>query len=84
VRGWVHQATLTGRRTFVVEVNEAIMRADPKDSAAQVARLRKGVIGRLRACEAGSAWCEIRVGNLKGYIQRTQIWGLKPNEVVKP
>lgn len=84
VRGWVHQATLTGRRTFVVEVPEAIMRTDPKDSASQVAKLRKGVIGRLRACDAGSAWCEVRVGSLKGYIQRAQIWGLKPNEVVKP
>lgn len=84
VRGWVHQATLTGRRTFVVEVPEAIMRADPKESASQVAKLRKGVIGRLRACEAGAAWCEVRVGNLKGYLPRAQIWGLKPNEVVKP
>lgn len=84
VRGWVHQATLTGRRTFVVEVPEAILRADPKESASQVAKLRKGVIGRLRACEAGSAWCEVRVANLKGYLPRAQIWGLKPNEVVKP
>lgn len=83
IRGWVHQATLTSRRTFVVHGADATLRADPKDSAAAVAMLRVGVIGRLRACEAKSAWCEVRVGGYRGFLRRDQIWGLLPHEVVK-
>lgn len=84
VRGWVHQATLTGRRTFVVKGADATIRSDRKDTASAVAIARVNVMGRLRACEGGSAWCEVRVGNVRGYLRRDQIWGLLPNEVVKP
>lgn len=84
VRGWVHQATLTGRRTFVVKGADATIRSDRKDTASAVAIARVNVMGRLRSCEAGSAWCEVRVGNVRGYLRRDQIWGLLPNEVVKP
>lgn len=84
VRGWVHSATLTGRRTFVVKGADATVRSDRKDTASAVAILRAGVIGRLRACEAGSAWCEVRVSGHRGYLRRDQIWGLLPDEAVKP
>ena len=84
VRGWVHSATLNGRRTFVVKGADATVRSDRKDTASAVAILRAGVIGRLRACEAGSPWCEVRVSGHRGYLRRDQIWGLLPDEVVKP
>ena len=84
VRGWVHSATLTGRRTFVVKGVDATVRSDRKDNASAVVILRAGVIGRLRACEAGSTWCEVRISGHRGYLRRDQIWGLLPDEVVKP
>ena len=34
VKGWVHQATLTGRRSFVLTSGEHVMRADGSDTAA--------------------------------------------------
>ena len=83
-RGWVHQATLTGRRTFMVKDGEATLRSDPKDTASAVAVLRNGVIGRLRSCEAGSAWCQVQTSSHRGYLKRDQIWGVLPNEVVAP
>ena len=84
VRGWVHQATLTGRRTFIVRGADATIRSDRADTASAVAVARVNVMGRLRSCETGSAWCEVRIGNVRGYLRREQIWGLLPNEVVKP
>ncbi len=84
VRGWVHQATLTSRRTFIVKGADATVRSDRRDTASAVAIARANVMGRLRACEAGSAWCEVRIGNIKGYLRRDQIWGLLPDEVIKP
>jgi len=84
VRGWVHAATLTGRRTFVVKGADATVRSDRKDTASAVAIAKVNVMGRLRSCEAGSNWCEVRIGSVRGYLRRDQIWGLLPDEVVKP
>ena len=53
--GWVHQSMLDGRRTARVTGADRELRSEPVDSAAAVARLAPGVIGRLLECEA--AWC---------------------------
>jgi SH3-like domain-containing protein len=84
IRGWVHQATLTGLRTFMVQGEDATLRAEPKDDAAAVAILKVGVIGRIRSCDAGSDWCRMQVGDYRGYLKRSQFWGALPNEVIAP
>jgi len=83
-RGWMHEATLVGRRTFIVQGADATLRADARDDAAPVAILKVGVIGFLRSCKAGSAWCRVRVGDYGGYLKRTRFWGTLPDEVVHP
>lgn len=83
-RGWMHEATLVGRRTFFVQGADATLRAEAHDDAAPVAILKVGVIGFIRSCDAGSAWCRVRVGQHDGYLQRTAFWGALPGEVVKP
>ncbi|MFM7691634.1 MAG: SH3 domain-containing protein, partial [Alphaproteobacteria bacterium] len=84
--GWVHQSTLMGRRSFVVRGapgSEVMLRRRAEDQAQPVARLRPGVVGRLRACEPSSAWCEAQIGEFRGHIRRADIWGVGPNEEVK-
>ncbi|MCA3414299.1 MAG: hypothetical protein INF84_06830 [Roseomonas sp.] len=84
--GWVHQSTLMGRRSFVVRGapgSEVMLRRRAEDQATPVARLRPGVVGRLRACEANNPWCEAQIGEFRGYIKRADIWGVGPNEEVK-
>jgi len=49
VKGWVHQATLTGRRSFIVTGGDATLRRDAQDTAAPVAILKPGVIGHIRS-----------------------------------
>jgi SH3-like domain-containing protein len=84
VEGWVHQVTLSDRRTFLITDKDATLRADTKDTATSVAVLKVGVIGRLRQCDAGSKWCEVQVGGYRGYLRREQFWGLLPDETVGP
>jgi SH3-like domain-containing protein len=84
IRGWVHQATLTGRRSFVVKGAEASLRSEPKDAATAVAILQAGVIGRIRSCAAGSDWCDVQAANFRGYLRRDQLWGLLQGEAVTP
>ncbi|WP_082012267.1 SH3 domain-containing protein [Belnapia sp. F-4-1] len=80
--GWVQRPLLTSRRTFIVQGEERTLRRRPDEQAEAVAHLRPGVIGSLRRCEAGSAWCEARIGDYSGWIRRRDIWGVMPDEVI--
>ena len=82
IQGWVNQANLTGRRNFIIKGADAIVRADAKDSAAIVATFNVGVIGRIRACEKDSEWCQVQSNGHKGFLRRTQFWGALPNEEI--
>ncbi len=85
--GWVHQSTLAGRRTALVRpaggAPEITLRRRGEESAPAVARLRGGVIARIRECAPGSAWCEVQVATHRGYLRRADVWGLLPDEEVK-
>jgi SH3-like domain-containing protein len=82
--GWVHQSNLLpGRRTFLVRPNQAgevELRRRPDPESAVQARLRPGVIGRLRACAAGSDWCEVQARDARGFVRRREIFGVLPDE----
>jgi SH3-like domain-containing protein len=84
IQGWVHQATLMGRRTFIIRNADATLRSEPSDTAAAVAVLKVGVIGRIRSCEASSAWCHVQAGSYRGYLKRDQFWGALPGEAINP
>ena len=83
VRGWVNTQTLAPRRTAVVTGVERVLRRDAKDDASPVARLKPGVVVRLRSCEAGSEWCQATVGDHRGWMKRTELWGIYPREEIK-
>ncbi len=82
VKGWVHSATLTGRRGFVIKVADQTLRKSAADDAPAVATLRTGVAGRLRACAAKATWCDVEAGGQRGWLKREVIWGIFPDEVI--
>lgn len=82
VKGWVNQATLVSRRSFVVTGSERTLRSAADDKAAPVALLKPGVIGRIRSCAAGNDWCEMQVGDYRGWLRRSEVFGTYPGEVV--
>jgi SH3-like domain-containing protein len=84
IRGWVHTATLTGRRDFIVGKAEAALRREAKETAPVVALLKPGVIGRIRSCQGGSDWCQVQVSDYRGYLRREQFWGTLPHEAINP
>jgi SH3-like domain-containing protein len=80
--GWVQRPLLSSRRTFLVRGEERVLRRRAEEEAAPVARLKPGVIGRLRRCPEASAWCEVQVGEYRGWLKRSDIWGVAPDEAV--
>ncbi len=83
VKGWVHSATLVGRRSFAVTGKDRVLRKSPSDDAAAVAVLRVGVVGRIRACEAGQNWCELQAGGYRGWLKREEFFGAAPGESIR-
>lgn len=82
-KGWVHQAILAPRRTGVVVGGEQVLRRDARDDGAAVARLKPGVIVRLRSCDAASDWCQTQVQDYRGWMKRTEVWGVSPGEGIQ-
>ena len=80
--GWVRQNALIGRRTaMVLGATQALRRSNVNGSEA-VANLEAGVIVNIQSCPAGPQ-CRVEVNGIVGWLNRDQIWGAYPNEVVK-
>ena len=82
-KGWVHQATLAPRRTGVVIGGEQTLRREARDDAAPVALLKPGVIVRLRTCDAASDWCQTQIQDYRGWMKRSEVWGILPGEGIQ-
>jgi len=82
--GWVQRPLLNARRTFLVPgEGERTLRRRPDAEAPPVAHLKPGVIGLVRRCEAGSAWCEVKVADHAGWLRRAEIWGVSAEEAIE-
>ncbi len=81
--GWVQRPLLNARRTFLVQGEERELRRRPEPEATAVAHLKPGVIGLVRRCAAGSAWCEVRVAEHEGYLRRSDLWGVGADEAIE-
>jgi len=79
--GWMHERMLTPARSVVVRGALRPLRSDPDAAASVVARAEPGVVARLLECRG--AWCRIEAQDIKGWIKRSEIWGVLPDETVK-
>lgn len=79
-QGWLHKALLSGQRTVLVTGEVRILRREPSATAAAAARLEPGVIAELRRCDA--SWCEVEVAGRRGWLRRTEFWGVYPGEKI--
>jgi SH3-like domain-containing protein len=82
IKGWVHEATLTGRRGLIVRGEQRTLRKTPAATAAPVAYVKPDVVGRILSCEKTSDWCEVQIADYKGYLKRDEFWGTLPDEAV--
>jgi SH3-like domain-containing protein len=80
--GWVLQSQLSGRRTALVLGPQSVaLRSDNRESAGLVATIEAGVIASIRSCDG--RWCEVAIGDYRGFIEQPRLWGVAPNEVVR-
>lgn len=88
--GWVLASLLSGRRTALVTpwelkggraVPQVAIRDDDSDRAKEIAQVEAGVIANVKYCDG--RWCEISVGDVRGYLEQKKLWGVYPNETVR-
>ncbi|GAB0116527.1 SH3 domain-containing protein [Acidisoma sp. 7E03] len=82
-KGWMHEATLTGNRHFVINgttpvtlYGRASTDSDPR------AQLMPGVVGSIERCAAGGDWCRVRADRVSGWLERSEFWGTLPGEKI--
>ncbi|MBW4092971.1 MAG: hypothetical protein HIU82_18005 [Proteobacteria bacterium] len=81
-RGWMHEATLNGRRDGIVVGGRHTMRRAAAATAGAVAIVEPGVILRILRCDAGAAWCRVAAASFRGWLPRADFWGTFPGEKV--
>ncbi len=79
--GWVHERMLTAKRGVVVQGGVRALRRRPDPGSQIVARAEAGVVARLDECQGG--WCRIAAGDIAGWVQRADLWGVYPDETVQ-
>ena len=80
-QGWMLVTMLSDRRTGIVKPGQPRpIRVGAYDNSKVSARAEPGVVGRISKCDEG--WCRIEVGNRRGYIRMSDIWGVGSGEVV--
>lgn len=88
--GWVIRTLLSARRTAQVmpwEVKDGQPRRQeplsesPRSGGRAVALVEAGVIANIEECDG--AWCDVSVGNFRGYIQQDKLWGVEKGERIE-
>ena len=77
--GWVHQSMLCSKRRAIIQSGEALMYAAEDIHSQPLVRLQQGVLIELLKCRGD--WCQARIYDFKGWIQRPFLWGIYPEEV---
>ncbi|MFY9288158.1 MAG: SH3 domain-containing protein [Alphaproteobacteria bacterium] len=77
--GWVHKSALIGKRAALITGSTRDLHESADVKAPVVARLEVGALGQLVSCSKD--WCKLKVGDIKGYLRKTDFWGTKTEEM---
>ena len=80
-KGWVLDRMVTGKRAVIVDGGVRPLYRLPDPASQIVARAEPGVIARL--IEFQGPWCRVEAGSFKGWIQRSDVWGVLPDETLQ-
>jgi SH3-like domain-containing protein len=82
--GWMLGSMLSGKRSVVViDAASPMILAEAAADGRPLARIETGAIAQLLQCPALSSWCEVKADGFRGWLRRSQMWGVKADETVK-
>ncbi len=79
--GWISQMMLSDARSVLITGNgHAAIRSQPYAAASLRAWADPGVVAKLKACKP--QFCEIAADGIRGWIDKTRIWGVDAGEII--
>jgi SH3-like domain-containing protein len=81
VVGWVKSTLLVGKRHVMIRDSQRPLRASAEAGAKPVAFVDPGVV--LKVLECNADWCRLEVQGYKGWMMKTEFWGVYPQEVLE-
>lgn len=80
---WVNKAMLTGKRSVkVVTPGENNIYDKPDYKSAIIAKAEDEVVGEVTKCPADSDFCLIKFTSIEGWMPKSNLFGVYPNEVI--
>ncbi len=71
--GWVHSVMLKKSNSLIVLENKIVFQKNSKFSK-PIVKLEKGRLVIIKKCKLN--WCNITTGKYKGWIQKSNVWGI--------
>lgn len=79
--GWMHKGMLSGRRAVIL-TGPSVLYEGAGSHQRPLARLDPMVVLTILKCPRASAWCQVSVEAQRGWVERSRMWGVYPNEVI--
>ena len=70
--GWIHSSQLK-QINSIITLSDKILFKRPTIFSKPIAKIKKGRVLIIQNCQTN--WCEIKTNNIKGWIQRKNLWG---------
>ncbi len=86
--GWMLHSLLSGKRTAIINPWESdkkkglaslMSKSDPASST--LARIEPGVVAKVDFC--AEKFCHLTFGKQDGYVSKSSIWGVYPDELIE-
>ena len=78
--GWIHQGLLTGRRTLMAQGKDCRLLSSANRDAYDKAKIASNTLMTFKVKDCKSGRCYIKVQGQKGWIRKSQVWGLLESE----
>ena len=70
--GWIHSSQLKPINS-IITLSDKILFKRPTIFSKPIAKIKKGRVLIIQNCQTN--WCKIKTNNIKGWIQRKNLWG---------
>ena len=70
--GWIHSSQLK-QINSIITLSDKILFKRPTIFSKPIAKIKKGRVLIIQNCRTN--WCKIKTDNIKGWIQRKNLWG---------
>jgi|GEM_PF-439318 len=77
--GWMHFALLSNNRSAMIMAEMADIYDAPGGHGSLSARAQQSAVVRLQECAPD--WCRISAEGIRGWVKKSDIWGVEPGEV---